>query len=135
MVGYWLKFGEIMMRKKNIIADFHDRAVDLISKVQSPVSRSGACIERVSKMLENGVDPEVIALQMTKNSPNDKEYTVEDIMAYDKLSKDSETKVVITAKQTRALIREQKAQRQNDTNSFGESEQLVWRSDSIIKKA
>lgn len=85
-----------------------DTTADLLEKVSSPASRSGSVVERAAKMTKEGVDKDVIALQMTKNSPNGQTYTAEDVDAYAKLHKDSTTKVVITAKQTRALIKDQK---------------------------
>ena len=81
-----------------------DFVTDAIEKVASPSSRSGSTVERVGKMIDAGVSPNVIALQMTENSPNSHTYTTQDIESYSKLYTDSKTKVVITAKQARALI-------------------------------
>ena len=81
-----------------------DSVTNLIEKVSSPASRSGSAIERVGKMLEADVSPNVIALQMTENSPNDHKYTTQDISAFGNLYQDSKTKVGITAKQTKGLI-------------------------------
>lgn len=60
-------------------------------------------------MLESGVDPTVIALQMTKNSPQGVEYSTAMVDAFAALYRDSKTKAPITAAQTRALIRDQQA--------------------------
>lgn len=84
-----------------------DTGNDLIEKVSSPASRAGSVVERAGKMREEGVDSDVIALQMTKNSPNAQTYTTNDVEAYSKLYQDSKTKVVITSKQARALITDQ----------------------------
>ena len=81
-----------------------DFAIDTLEKVASPSSRSGSTVERVGKLLDADISPNVIALQMTENSPNDHKYTIQDIESYGKLYIDSKTKVVITAKQTRALV-------------------------------
>ncbi|NVZ07941.1 hypothetical protein HW932_01525 [Allochromatium humboldtianum] len=81
-----------------------DSATDTLEKVASPASRSGSSVERVGKLLEANVSPNVIALQMTENSPNSQKYTTQDIESYGKLYTDSKTRVVVTAKQTRALI-------------------------------
>lgn len=100
------------MTKLNDVANGAiDTTTDLLEKVSSPASRSGSVVERAAKMTEEGVDKDVTALQMTKNSPNGQTYTAEDVDAYAKLHKDSTTKVVITAKQARALIKDQQ-----DTN-------------------
>jgi hypothetical protein len=81
-----------------------DFATDTLEKVASPSSRSGSTVERVGKMLAADVSPNVIALQMTENSPNSHTYTTQDIESFGKLYIDSKTKVTITAKQTRALM-------------------------------
>lgn len=79
---------------------------DQLEKVASPASRSGSTVERVGKLLDANVPPNVIALLMTENSPNSQQYTTQDIKSFGKLYADSKTKVCITAKQTRALINE-----------------------------
>lgn len=84
-----------------------DTTTDLLEKVSSPGSRAGSVVERAGKMTEQGVDKEVTALQMTKNSPNGQKYTAQDVDSYAKLYFDSKTKVVLTAQQTRALIKDQ----------------------------
>ena len=84
-----------------------DTTTDLLEKVSSPASRSGSVVERAGKMTEQGVDKEVTALQMTQNSPNSQKYTAQDVESYAKLHLDSKTKVVITAQQARALIKDQ----------------------------
>ena len=96
-----------MSKLENITHVAIDTANDLIEKVSSPASRSGSVVERVGKMRETGVDPEVIALQMTKNSPTAQTYTTNDVETCSKLYQDSKAKVVITSKQTRALIKDQ----------------------------
>ncbi|ENU1225611.1 hypothetical protein [Providencia rettgeri] len=84
-----------------------DSINDGIEKVSSPSARAGHTTERAGRMLEEGVSPSVIALQMTENSPNKKVYTSSDVIALGKVYEDSKTKVVLTAKQTRALINDQ----------------------------
>lgn len=85
-----------------------DTATDLLDKASNPTSRAGHTVERAAKLTREGVDPEVTALQMTKNSANNQTYTANDVNAFAKLYTDTETKVGITAKQTRALIKDQK---------------------------
>ncbi len=93
----------------NIVNNVIDTVNDSIEKVASPASRAGSTVERAGRMLEEGVSPAVIALQMTENSPNNQTYSVEDVNTLGKVYKDSKTKVVLTAKQTRALINDQQA--------------------------
>lgn len=104
-----------MPKSTNVTGAFVDGAVDLIEKVSSPASRAGSAVERAGRMLEENVDPEVIALQMTKNSPNGKRYTAAKVLAYGDLYEDSKTKAPLTAKQTRAIIKDQRAQRGDDS--------------------
>ncbi|MEN9433668.1 MAG: hypothetical protein RLZZ422_1257 [Pseudomonadota bacterium] len=96
-----------MTKPKNIVNNIIDSTNDLLEKASSPASRAGSVIERAGKMLEEGVDAAVIALQMTKNSPNSHTYTTSDIEGYSKLYQDSKTRVTLTSKQTRALIKDQ----------------------------
>ncbi|WP_347888113.1 hypothetical protein ABHF54_10970 [Nitrosomonas europaea] len=96
-----------MSKPEDIANNVIDTTNDWIEKVSSPASRAGSVIERAGRMREEGVDSDVIALQMTKNSPNSQTYTTRDVEAYSKLYQDSKTKVTITSKQTRALIKDQ----------------------------
>lgn len=104
-----------MSKSTNFVGNVADGAADLIEKVSSPASRAGSAVERAGRMLEENVDPEVIALQMTKNSPNGKRYTVAKVLAYGDLYEDSKTKAPLTAKQTRAIIKDQRAQQEADS--------------------
>ncbi|SDY15305.1 hypothetical protein [Nitrosomonas sp. Nm58] len=96
-----------MSKPENTAHIVTDIANNLIEKVSSPASRAGSVIERAGRMCEKGVYPDVIALQMTRNSPNSQTYTTNDVEAYSKLYQDSKTKVVITSKQARTLIKDQ----------------------------
>ncbi|SIO59845.1 hypothetical protein [Paraburkholderia phenazinium] len=87
-----------------------DGGSDLIEKVATPASRAGSAVERAGRLLEEGVDAEVVALLMTKNSATGKQYTEAKVLAYGDLYQDSKTKTPLTAKQTRALIKDQRAQ-------------------------
>lgn len=111
-----------MSKKKNVIAAVTDSAADLIAKVATPASRAGSAVERVGRMLEEGVDSEVIALQMTKNSPKGVRYTAAKVRAYGELFEDAKTKAPITAAQTRALVEDQRAQREagGDDSAIGQ---------------
>jgi len=97
---------------KKLINSVADSATDQIEKISSPASRAGSAIDRVGKMLEAGVNPNVIALQMTENSPKGKQYTVAKVQAYGDLYEDAKTKAPITAAQSRALIEDQHTQAQ-----------------------
>lgn len=92
----------------NLVNTVIDSVNDGIEKVSSPGSRAGSTVERAGRMLEEGVSPAVIALQMTENSPNKQTYTSADVQTLGRVYEDSKTKVVLTAKQTRALINDQK---------------------------
>jgi hypothetical protein len=81
-----------------------DTTTDLIEKIISPSARAGSVINRAGVMNQEGVDSEVIALQMTKGSFYNQEYTERDVEAYIKLHKESRTGVNLTAKQARVII-------------------------------
>ena len=91
------------------IQDAKNVVVDSIEKVSSPVDRAGHTVERVGKLVEGGVDKEVIALQMTKRSPTKKVYTEAAVDVLSDVYQDSKTTVLVTAGQTKALQNDQKA--------------------------
>jgi len=75
-------------------------------------SRTGHAAARVASSLANKVDPEVIALQMTKNSlksnpENPITFTAEDMHVIAKFHAANKTRSALTKGQTGALIREQ----------------------------
>lgn len=77
-------------------------------------SRTGHVAARVSSSLANNVDPDVLALQMTKNSEknnpeNPVKFTGNDMHVIEKLYQANQTRSALTKQQTGALIREQKA--------------------------
>lgn len=80
----------------------------VLDKVQTPTSRAGHTVHRVAMMLENDVDPDVIALQMSKNSATGRTYTATEVKMLGELYNDCKTKSPIKASQTKALIRDQK---------------------------
>jgi len=82
--------------------------------VSTQTSRTGHTGSRINSALNNGVDPAVIALQMTKNSeknnPNNPViFTEQDVISVNKMFEANKSKVAITKTQTTALIKEQKA--------------------------
>ncbi|NVH51088.1 hypothetical protein HU985_09280 [Photobacterium damselae subsp. damselae] len=100
------------------VSDFAEASVDLgndlIEKVSSPASRAGSVVERAGRLLEENVDPEVVALQMTKNSPNKHNYTADGVQVLGQVYQDAKTKVVLTSEQTRGLIKDQREQDSNN---------------------
>ena len=88
------------------------KAVDVVDvvldKVQTPTSRAGHTVHRVAMMLGNDVDPDVIALQMSKNSATGRTYTATEVKMLGELYNDCKTKSPIKALRTKALIRDQK---------------------------
>ena len=76
------------------IQDAKNVVVDSIEKVSSPANRAGHTVERVGKLVEGGVDKEVIALQMTKRSPTKKVYTEAAVDVLSDVYQDSKTTVL-----------------------------------------
>lgn len=87
--------------------DISDKTEDILEKAHSPSSRSGHTVERVAKMDAAGVDHEVIALQLTKNSRYGNSYEPSEVPTLLKVHEDNVTAVGITAAQARQLIRDQ----------------------------
>ncbi|HHP0489736.1 TPA: hypothetical protein ACRZ2U_000426 [Vibrio harveyi] len=103
-----------MSNTANIVQAIHAKvqaganiATDTLEKVSTPASRAGSVIDRVTKMASQGVSVNVIAVQLTENSPNGHVYTPEHVNAFVNLGLDSQTKVIVTATQATALIRDQ----------------------------
>ena len=80
--------------------------MDLTKTVTATV-RSALTIERVGKLLDAGVSESTIAQQLTDNSSNKQVYTVGDVRGYAKLYKDAKSAVVLTKRQTEALLKDQ----------------------------
>ena len=84
-----------------------NEATDLFEKAWTPATRAGATVERVGKMRKKGVSGNVIALQMTENSPNGYTYTAQEVETLAKVAHDPRTRVLVTAAQSSALIEDQ----------------------------
>jgi len=84
-----------------------DTVTDALEKVQTPASRVGHVMERAAKLVRGEVDPEVVAMQMTKNSPNGHVYTPQGVVEMANAFEDCETRAILTAKQTTALLDDQ----------------------------
>lgn len=72
-------------------------------------SRSGHTVQRVSAALKNGVDADVIALQLTKNSEknnpdNPVKFSGDDVKVIDKVYEANVSRVALTKQQTSELI-------------------------------
>lgn len=104
------------MKNKKFLDTLIERTEDCLDKVQTTTTRAGNTVERAAKMHESGVSPNVIALQMTENSPTNQEYTSKDVETMVKLYKDCRSRVVLTKKQTRALIKDQNNENMGDVD-------------------
>lgn len=103
----------------SVIDSIKDAGTDLIEKASSPASRAGHTVERVGKMVEEGIDKDVIALQMTKNSRTGKTYNSTHVEFCADLYKESKAGAVLaTAAQTRGLIADQREENQLTENSL-----------------
>ncbi|ELW8194780.1 MULTISPECIES: hypothetical protein [Enterobacteriaceae] len=91
-----------------------DAALDTWDQVTSDqTSRTGHSAKRVASQLANNVDPEVVALQITKNSlknnPDDPQtFTGEEVVTVAKFYAANRSRPVLTRKQSNALIAAQK---------------------------
>jgi len=100
---------------KSPIKQAVDKAVDTLEPlVSTQTSRTGHTANRINNAINNGVDPDVIALQMTKNSKrnnpqNPTTFTEQDIISANKVFEANKSSVAITKAQTTALIEEQQA--------------------------
>ncbi|MEB7891849.1 hypothetical protein NGK36_21560 [Hafnia alvei] len=90
-----------------------DTALDTWDQVTSDqTSRAGHAMKRVASQLASGVDPEVTALQATKNSeknnPDDPQvFSGDDMVAVAKFYVANRTRTVMTRAQTNAINKEQ----------------------------
>ncbi|MFC5550003.1 hypothetical protein [Massilia aerilata] len=89
-----------------------DAAVDTIGKVSDPASRAGVTLERVAKMAKAGVGNRAIASQLTDNSRTGQVYTTDHVEGFKMMFKDVQTKVGVTAAQTRTIIADQQGVKQ-----------------------
>ena len=90
-------------------------AGDMAEKLLSHQNgRTGRAAHRVARMVENKVDKDVIALQLTKNSeknnPKDpKAFTSQDVDSIVKFHEANQSSVAIDLDQTASLIKQEKA--------------------------
>jgi hypothetical protein len=104
--------------------DFVAHVTDALEGLTSTqTSRSGHTAARVTSALANGVDPEVLALQMTKNSlknnPNSPvAFTAAEMLTIAKLHAANKSRPALTRQQAGALVRGHK-------HDWDDSESLV----------
>ena len=77
------------------------------TKMITTVARAGATIERAGRLLEEGVCSQAIAAQFTAKSRSGKIYSSADIESYAKVYHDCKSAVLITSKETKALLADQ----------------------------
>ncbi|MGA1859860.1 hypothetical protein VH569_28070 [Azospirillum sp. 11R-A] len=82
-------------------------ADNVLDKVQTATSRAGHLVQRAAKLRRGNVNAEVIAMQMTKNSPNGHVYTADGVQQMANAYQDSQSKPILTARQTTALLADQ----------------------------
>lgn len=110
------------MEIKKKFSNFSDAVVDKLEKTSSASTRAGATVERTGKMVRAGVPDAVIALQLTANSARGYTYEADEISTIKKLAGDSKTRVGVTAKQARALIRDQEDVRMEQVKAIRKKE-------------
>lgn len=101
------------------LQDIADKTIDSLEKVSSTGSRAGSVVERAGKMSECDVDHEVIALQMSKRSPNSLTYSTRFVDELVHLYEDSKTRVVLTKEATTGLIRDQQGHEAGEEKDDG----------------
>lgn len=93
-----------------------DKVADVLEKCSSQRSRAGNVVERVGKMVAGRVPNEVIAMQLTANSPPGEHYTSEEVKTLCKVWRHSYSRTLVTAKQTTALIEDVRDNFDNSSN-------------------
>lgn len=96
------------VKKVNLMSNkIVDKAIDAYDQLSNPTSRAGVTVKRVSQLVMNDVDKEVIALQLNKNSSTGNIYTPEQIQGIAQVFEDCRTRPGITKTQANALIKDQ----------------------------
>ncbi|EJG1722112.1 hypothetical protein ACLINW_000809 [Vibrio parahaemolyticus] len=100
-----------MSKEKNkaqkVINKAADTATDSIEAIMPATTKAGGVVNRVASLDKAGVDHEVIALQMTKNSARGNKYEKEEIPTLVKVYEDCKTRVPLSAKSARTLVQDQ----------------------------
>ena len=106
---------------QKVIEKAADKAMDSIEAIMPATVKAGSVVNRVAALDKAGVDREVITLQMTKNSARGHTYEKEEIPTLLKLYEDCKTRVPLSAKSARALVKDQK----NGSQQKQEQEKIV----------
>lgn len=94
-------------KAQKVIEKAADTATDSIEAIMPATTKAGSVVNRVAAMDKAGVDHEVIALQMTKKSARGNKYEKKEIPTFVKLYEDCKTRVPLSAKSARALVKDQ----------------------------
>ncbi|MEG8221173.1 hypothetical protein OSJ57_11135 [Sphingomonas sp. HH69] len=89
---------------------FFVAAADMLDKVSTPTSRAGSTIERVGRLLKSGIHPEDLANMLNRSVKGNRRFTPEMVAGFGLLHEVAKTKAPITAKQTRALLKDQQSE-------------------------
>ena len=99
---------------------FLDGTVDKLTEfTSSKISRTGNTVSRISYLIDNKVDPRVIALQLSINSERNNpdspiQFTADEMVAIKKIFDANTTRTALSKKQTRALAEAQLAETGGD---------------------
>ena len=100
-----------MSKEKTKAQKFIDKAADTttdsIEAIMPVTTKAGGVVNRVASLDKAGIDHEVIALQMTKKSARGNKYEKEEIRTLVKLYEDCKTRVPLSAKSARTLVKDQ----------------------------
>lgn len=86
-----------------------NNTIDTLDQLSTPTSRSGVTVKRIAKLVQNGVSPAVIALQLQGNSKSKIPYTCEQVHGIAHLFEDCKRRPGITKTQEAALLQDNKA--------------------------
>lgn len=107
---------------QKVIDKAADTATDSIEAIMPATTKAGGVVNRVASLDKAGVDHEVIALQMTKNSARGNKYEKEEIPTLVKIYEDCKTRVPLSAKSARKLVQDQE---KNGSQQKREEENVV----------
>ncbi len=92
---------------QKVIEKAADKVTDSIETIMPATTKAGSVVNRVAALDKADVDHEVIALQMTKKSARGHTYEKKEIPTLVKLYEDCKTRVPLSAKSARALVKDQ----------------------------
>ncbi|HEF4763159.1 TPA: hypothetical protein SAN82_005637 [Pseudomonas putida] len=115
---------DLIQKIADTAAKVADKTVDAVEALtHDQARRTGVVAARVDASLKKKVDPEVLALQMTKNEArnnpiNPEVFTAEDMPAIAKLHRSNKRRAALTKSQTNELIRNQQAAEADDQDGL-----------------